>query len=133
MCHSVVPFPFWGTLPLSPFFSDIHTISAYLKSLPVLYSPLHGIPSIHTFHTLHTILSPPLYTTPALTGMPHLECPLYSAPVLFIIERTLDSSSILFAVPFVAWPHALPLLPLTTSFLLSKEDTLCTCVLFLYT
>ena len=133
MCCSAVPFPFWGMLPLSPSFSNIHTTSACLKSLPVLYSPPHGIFSIYIFHTPHMILLPLLYTTPALTGMPYLECPLHSAPVLFIVGYALDSSSTPFAAPFVAWPHVLSLLPLATSFLLSKEDTLCTCVPSLHT
>ena len=128
-----MPFPFWGILPLSPFFSDIHTTSTCLKSLPVLYSPLHGIPSVHTFHTPHMILSSPLYTTPALTGIPHLECSFHSAPVLFVIGCVQDSSFTLFAAPFVVWPHVPSLLPLATSFLVSKEDTLCTCVPSLHT
>jgi len=72
MHHSAVPFPFQGMLPLSPSFSNIHTTSVCLKSLPVLYFPPHSILSVYTFHTPHTILSPPLYTTPAPTGMPHL-------------------------------------------------------------
>ena len=127
MHHSATPFLFWGMLPLSPSFSDIYTTSACLKLPSIFYSPLHGIFSIHTFHTLHIILLPPLYTTPALTGMPHLECSLYSAPVLFVIGYVPDSSSTLFAVPFVVWPHMPPLLPLVASFLLSKEDTLHLC------
>ena len=92
-------------LPLSPSFSDIHTTSACLKSPPVLYSSPYGILSVYTFYTLHMILSLPLYTTPALTGMPHLEYPLHIAPVLFVIGRVLNSSSTLFAVPFMAWPY----------------------------
>ena len=40
---STALFPFWGAPPLSPSFPNIHTTSAYLKSLSVLYSPLHGI------------------------------------------------------------------------------------------
>ena len=133
MCHSAALFPFQGTPLLSSSFSDIHTTSAYLESLSVPYSLLPGILSVHTFHTPHTTLPPPLYTTPTLIGKPHLGCPFYSAPVSSIIGHALDFSSILFAVPFVAWPHALPFPLLATPFLLSKGDTLCTCVLPFHT
>ena len=130
---SAMPFLSWGAPLLFSSFSDIHTTSACLKSSSVPYSPPPGILSVHTFCTPHTILSLPLYTTPALTGMPRLEYPFYSAPVPFVIRYVLDSSSTPFPVPLVAWPHMLPFLPLTTSFLLSKENTLCTCVPLLHT
>ena len=109
-------------------FPDIHTTSAFLKSLPAPYSLPPGILSVHTFHTPHMILSTPLYTTLALTGMPHLECPFHSALVPFVVRHVPDSSSTPFSAPLVAWLHIPPLLPLATSFLLSKENTLCTCV-----
>ena len=78
-------------------------------------------------------LPPPLYTTPTLIGKPHLGCPFHSTPVPSVVGCALDSSFILFAAPFVVWPHVPPLPLLTTPFLLSKEDTLCTCVLPFYT
>ena len=96
MCCSAVPFLSWGALPLLPFFSDTHTTSACLKLPPIPYSPSSGILSVHTFHTPHMTLSPPSYTTPALTGTSCLEYPLHSAPVPSIVECTPYSSSTLF-------------------------------------
>jgi len=71
MHHLIAPFPLRGMLPSSLLSLDIYTTSTYLKSLPVLYSPPYDILSIHTFHIPHIILSPLLYTTLALVGMPH--------------------------------------------------------------
>ena len=129
-CHVTLAY----SVPILPF-TPLYTWVFEMRGEPFSYSRFsqHGISSAYTFHTPYMILSPPLYTIPALTGMPHLKCPLYSAPVPFVIGCVLDFSSTLFATPFVAWPHTLPLLPLVTSFLLSKEDTFCTCVPFLHT
>ena len=120
-----------SSLSSSPYSLSNSSTSPFAFSRFSLLSQVSS--SAYTFHTPYMILSPPLYTIPALTGMPHLKCPLYSAPVPFVIGCVLDFSSTLFAAPFVAWPHALPLLPLATSFLLSKKDTFCTCVPFLHT
>jgi len=91
--------------------------------------PSHdNIPAFYTSHTPSMILLFPWYTTPTLIGMPCQGCSPYSAPAPFVIRHMLDSFSISFTAPFVAWPHVPPPLLLASSFPFPKGDTPCTCV-----
>ena len=129
VCCSTVLFPLWGMLLSSPSFFGIYIISTCLRSPSILYFPSYGIFSVCTFYISHIILLPPLYTTLALTDMPHLGCPLHSAFVLSIVGHTLDFFFTSFAILLMAWSHMLFSLLLASSFFPSKENTSCTCVL----
>ena len=128
----VILFPLWDALPFSLLSSNNHTTSllptVFSRSPPVLYFPPYDILAFHTSHTPSMTLLFSWYTTSTLIGIPCQEYSSHSAPVLFVVRHVPDSSSISFAVPFMAWPHMLPPLLLASSFPFPKENTYYTCV-----